>query len=187
MLTAQRDFDPVIARHSRGIGRAAAALFVYASWLGYHKNNQAVAERQIDRTRDVVTSMRSRCSKASNAASRRSKRSRPRHADERIAANEENFHNRSSGCDSSDQIKSVWIFDRHGTPWSTALAYPAPSIDFSDCRFIFQVQLGLNRDIRDLSRRSACWPGLLRRREPFFAPRISPPAAIPRRRKVSTA
>ena len=54
MLTAQRDSIRLL--HGILVASVAlpAALFVYASWLGYH-NNRAVADRQIDRTRDVVT------------------------------------------------------------------------------------------------------------------------------------
>ncbi|MEA2886599.1 MAG: two-component system, NtrC family, sensor kinase, partial [Bradyrhizobium sp.] len=54
MLTAQRDSIRLL--HGILVASVAlpAALFVYASWLGY-QNNQAVAERQIERTRDVVT------------------------------------------------------------------------------------------------------------------------------------
>src|SRR5947209_19024562 len=54
MLTAQRDSIRLL--HGILIASIAlpAALFAYASWLGYH-NTQAVADRQIDRTRDVVT------------------------------------------------------------------------------------------------------------------------------------
>src|ERR1700760_3545651 len=54
MLTAQRDSIRLL--HGILVASVAlpAALFIYASWLGY-QNNQAVADRQIERTRDVVT------------------------------------------------------------------------------------------------------------------------------------
>ena len=54
MLTAQRDSIRLL--HGILVASVAlpAALFVYASWLGY-QNNQVIADRQIDRTRDVVT------------------------------------------------------------------------------------------------------------------------------------
>jgi two-component system NtrC family sensor kinase len=53
--------------------------------------------------------------------------------DERIAANEENLHRRFQRlADSSEQIKSVWIFDKNGRALVNSLVYPAPTIDFSD-------------------------------------------------------
>jgi two-component system NtrC family sensor kinase len=66
-------------------------------------------------------------------------------SDERIAANEENLHRRFERlANSSEQIKSVWIFDRHGHALVNSLTYPAPSIDFSD-RDYFKAHI--DRDI----------------------------------------
>jgi two-component system NtrC family sensor kinase len=132
MLTAQRDSIRLL--HGILVASVAlpAALFVYASWLGY-QNNQLVADRQIDRTRDVVTEHALKVFESverSIAEINEVVRDMP---DERIAANEENLHRRLARlADSSEQIKSVWIFDRTGHALVNSLAYPAPSIDFTD-------------------------------------------------------
>jgi two-component system, NtrC family, sensor kinase len=132
MLTAQRDSIRLL--HGILVASVAlpAALFVYASWLGY-QNNQVIADRQIDRTRDVVTEHALKVFETverSIAEINEVVRDMPDH---RIAASEENLHNRLKRlADSSDQIKSVWIFDRTGRALVNSLAYPAPTIDFSD-------------------------------------------------------
>src|SRR3954453_4148484 len=132
MLAAQRDSIRLL----HGILVASVALpavvFVYASWLGYH-NNEAVAERQIDRTRDVVTEHALKVFETverSIAEIDEVVRDMP---DERIAANQESLHRRLERlADGSEQIKSLWVFDRNGRALVNSLAYPAPSIDFSD-------------------------------------------------------
>jgi two-component system NtrC family sensor kinase len=132
MLTAQRDSIRLL--HGILVASVAlpAALFVYASWLGY-QNNQAVADRQIDRTRDVVTEHALKVFETverSIAEINEVVRDMP---DQRIAANEENLHSRLKRlADSSDQIKSVWVFDKHGHALVNSLAYPVPTIDFFD-------------------------------------------------------
>src|SRR6201995_1595417 len=132
MLTAQRDSIRLL--HGILVASVALpdALFVYASWLGY-QNNQVIAERQIDRTRDVVTEHALKVFESverSIAEINEVVRDMP---DERITANEENLHRRFARlADSSEQIKSVWIFDRNGHALVNSLAYPAPTIDFSD-------------------------------------------------------
>jgi two-component system, NtrC family, sensor kinase len=132
MLTAQRDSIRLL--HGILIASIAlpAALFVYASWLGYH-NNQIIADRQIDRTRDVVTEHALKVFETverSIAEIDEVVRDMP---DERIAANQESLHRRFQRlADGSEQIKSLWIFDRNGRALVNSLAYPAPSIDFSD-------------------------------------------------------
>jgi two-component system NtrC family sensor kinase len=144
MLTAQRDSIRLL--HGILVASVAlpAVLFVYASWLGY-QNNQAVADRQIDRTRDVVTEHALKVFETverSIAEINEVVRDMP---DERIAANEENLHNRLKRlADSSDQIKSVWIFDRTGRALVNSLAYPAPTIDFSDRNYF---KAHVDRDI----------------------------------------
>jgi two-component system, NtrC family, sensor kinase len=144
MLTAQRDSIRLL----RGILVASvalpAALFVYASWLGY-QNNQVISDRQIDRTRDVVTEHALKVFETverSIAEINEVVRDMP---DSRISANEENLHLRFERlADSSEQIKSVWIFDKHGRALVNSLAYPAPTIDFSD-RDYFKAHI--DRDI----------------------------------------
>jgi two-component system NtrC family sensor kinase len=132
MLTAQRDSIRLL--HGILIASIAlpAALFAYASWLGY-QNNRVVAERQIDRTRDVVTEHALKVFEAverSIAEIDEVVRDMP---DERIAANEESLYRRFKRlADGSEQIKSIWIFERNGHALVNSLAYPAPSIDFSD-------------------------------------------------------
>src|SRR6267154_2806589 len=144
MLTAQRDSIRLLQGILVASVALPAALFVYASWLGY-QNNQAVADRQIDRTRDVVTEHALKVFESverSIAEINEVVRDMP---DERIAANEENLHRRFERlADSSKQIKSVWIFDKSGHALVNSLAYPAPTIDFSD-RDYFKAHL--DRDI----------------------------------------
>ena len=144
MLTAQRDSIRLL--HGILVASVAlpAALLVYASWLGY-QNNQVISDRQIDRTRDVVTEHALKVFETverSIAEINEVVRDMP---DDRISANEENLHRRFKRlADSSDQIKSVWIFDRHGHALVNSLVYPAPTIDFSD-RDYFKAHI--DRDI----------------------------------------
>src|SRR3954447_1846323 len=132
MLTAQRDSIRLLQGILVASVALPAALFIYASWLGY-QNNQVVAGRQIDRTRDVITEHALKVFESverSIAEINEIVRDMP---DDRIAANEENLHRRLKRlADSSEQIKSVWIFDKNGHALVNSLAYPAPSIDFSD-------------------------------------------------------
>jgi two-component system NtrC family sensor kinase len=144
MLTAQRDSIRLLQGILVASVALPAALFVYASWLGY-QNNQVIADRQIDRTRDVVTEHALKVFETverSIAEINEVVRDMP---DERIAANEESLHRRFERlADSSEQIKSVWIFDKHGRALVNSLAYPAPTIDFSD-RDYFKAHI--DRDI----------------------------------------
>ncbi len=143
MLTAQRDSIRLL--HGILVASVAlpAALFVYASWLGY-QNNQVIADRQIDRTRDVVTEHALKVFESverSIAEINEVVREMP---DERITANEESLHRRFERlADSSEQIKSLWIFDKHGHALVNSLTYPAPTIDFSD-RDYFRAHLDRN-------------------------------------------
>src|SRR6202000_501438 len=93
MLTAHRDSIRLL--HGILVASVAlpAALFVYASWLGY-QNNQVIADRQIDRTPDVVTEHALKVFESverSIAEINEVVRDMP---DDRIAANEENLHRR---------------------------------------------------------------------------------------------
>jgi two-component system NtrC family sensor kinase len=144
MLTAQRDSIRLL--HGILVASVAlpAALFVYASWLGY-QNNQVVAARQIDRTRDVLTEHALKVFETVERSIAEVNEVVRDMSDERIAANEENLHLRFKRlADNSDQIKSVWIFDRNGHALVNSLAYPAPTIDFSD-RDYFKAHI--DRDI----------------------------------------
>ena len=132
MLTAQRDSIRLL--HGILVASVALplALFVYASWLGYH-NNQVVAERQIDRTRDVVTEHALKVFETVERSIAEVNEVVRDMTDSRIAANERDLHNRFRRlADSSDEIKSIWIFDRTGRALVNSLAYPAPTVDFSD-------------------------------------------------------
>jgi two-component system NtrC family sensor kinase len=144
MLTAQRDSIRLL--HGILVASVAlpAVLFVYASWLGY-QNNQVISDRQIDRTRDVVTEHALKVFESverSIAEINEVVRDMP---DSRISANEENLHLRFERlADSSEQIKSAWIFDRSGHALVNSLTYPAPTVDFSD-RDYFKAHI--DRDI----------------------------------------
>jgi two-component system NtrC family sensor kinase len=144
MLTAQRDSIRLL--HGILVASIAlpAVLFIYASWLGY-QNNQVVADRQIDRTRDVLTEHALKVFESVERSIAEVNEVVRDMSDERIAANEENLHRRFERlADSSEQIKSVWIFDRYGHALVNSLTYPAPSIDFSD-RDYFKAHI--DRDI----------------------------------------
>jgi two-component system NtrC family sensor kinase len=144
MLTAQRDSIRLL--HGILVASVAlpAALFVYASWLGY-QNNQGVADRQIDRTRDVLTEHALKVFETVERSIAEVNEVVRDMSDERITANEENLHRRFERlADSSEQIKSVWVFDKHGHALVNSLVYPAPTIDFSD-RDYFKVHV--DRDI----------------------------------------
>src|SRR3954470_12898642 len=132
MLTAQRDSIRLLYGILVASVALPAALFVYASWLGYH-NNQLVSDRQIDRTRDVVTEHALKVFETVERSIAEVNEVVRDMSDERIAANEKNLHNRFKRlADGSDQIKSLWIFDKAGHALVNSLAYPAPTIDFSD-------------------------------------------------------
>src|SRR4051794_11136273 len=132
MLTTQRDSIRLL--HGILVASVAlpAVLFAYASWLGYH-NNRLIADRPIDRGRDVVTEHALKGFETVErgvAEINEVVRDMP---DERIAANEENLHRRFQRlADSSEQIKSLWIFDRNGRALVNSLTYPAPTLNFSD-------------------------------------------------------
>src|SRR5258707_13298882 len=93
MLTAQRDSIRLL--HGILVASVAlpAALFVYASWLGY-QNNQVVAERQIDRTRDVLTEHALKVFETVERSIAEVNEVVRDMSDERIAANQENLHRR---------------------------------------------------------------------------------------------
>src|SRR6195952_5551796 len=145
MLTAQRDSIRLL--HGILVASVAlpAALFVYASWLGY-QNNRVIADRQIDRTRDVVTEHALKVFETVERSIAEINEVVRDMSDERITANEENLHRRFERlADSSEQIKSVWIFSKKGRGLVNSLAYPASTIDFSD-RDYFKAHA--DRDIR---------------------------------------
>jgi two-component system NtrC family sensor kinase len=144
MLTAQRDSIRLLQGILVASVALPAALFVYASWLGY-QNNQVVADRQIDRTRDVLTEHALKVFETVERSIAEVNEVVRDMSDERIAANEENLHRRFERlANSSEQIKSVWVFDRYGHALVNSLTYPAPSIDFSD-RDYFKAHI--DRDI----------------------------------------
>ena len=132
MLRAQRDSIRLLQGVLVASVTVPLALFIYASWLGY-ENTEAVAERQIERTRDVVNEHALKVFETvehSIAEINEVIRDMP---DTQIYSNQENLHNRLKRlADNSAQVKSVWIFDKSGRALVNSLVYPAPGIDFSD-------------------------------------------------------
>jgi two-component system, NtrC family, sensor kinase len=143
MLTAQRDS----LRLLRAILVAAVvlpiALFSYASWLAY-RSNEAYADRQIDKTRDIITEHALKIFESverSIAEIREIVRDMP---DAQIRASEPSLHLRLKRlAENSEQIKSMWIFDNSGRTLVNSLAFPSPPLDLSD-RDYFKSQLGNN-------------------------------------------
>src|ERR1700709_2124619 len=127
MLTAQRDSIRLLHGILAASVALPAALFVYASWLGY-QNNQVVADRQIDRTRDVLTEHALKVFETVERSIAEVNEVVRDMSEDRIAANEENLHRRFERlANSSEQIKSVWVFDRYGRALVNSLTYPAPT------------------------------------------------------------
>jgi two-component system NtrC family sensor kinase len=109
-----------------------ALLFAIASWQSY-RTVRAVADRQIEQSRDVLTEHALKVFEAVERSIAETNEIIRQMSDAQIAENAERLHFRLKRlADDSTQIKSLWIFDRSGHALVNSLEYPSPSVDFSD-------------------------------------------------------
>jgi two-component system, NtrC family, sensor kinase len=132
----------ILAAHQQSIGvlrgvliacaTLPALLFAIASWQSY-RTVRAVADRQIEQSRDVLTEHALKVFEAvERSIAETNEMIRPM-SDAQIAENAERLHFRLKRlADESAQIKSLWIFDRSGHALVNSLEFPSPPIDFSD-------------------------------------------------------
>jgi two-component system NtrC family sensor kinase len=108
------------------------ALFLYAAWLGYD-SAQDVADRQIERTTDAINEHALKVFEAVERTVAEINEIIRGMSDAEITAEQSPLHERLQRlADGSSQIKSVWIFDRHGHALVNSLAFPVDTTDFSD-------------------------------------------------------
>jgi two-component system, NtrC family, sensor kinase len=132
MLTAQRHSIRLLKSVLVAAVALPIALFCFAAWQGY-KDDQKVAEAQIERSRDVLNEHALKVFEAVERSIAEINEVIRGMSDEEIAANQEKLHDRLERmASSSPEVKSYWIFDRNGLALVNSLGYPAPSIDFSD-------------------------------------------------------
>jgi two-component system, NtrC family, sensor kinase len=120
----------------RGVLIACATLppllFSIASWQSY-RTVRAVADRQIEQSRDVLTEHALKVFEAVERSIAETNEIVRHMSDAQIAENAERLHFRLKRlANESAQIKSLWIFDRSGHALVNSLEFPSPSIDFSD-------------------------------------------------------
>jgi two-component system, NtrC family, sensor kinase len=132
MLTAQRHSIRLL----KGLLVAAVVLptllFCVGSWLSFN-DHQRIAEREIERSRDVLNEHALRVFEAVERSIAEINEIIRGQSDEEISANDEKLHERLQRMvGSSPEIKSLWIFGQKGRALVNSLAYPAPTIDFSD-------------------------------------------------------
>ncbi|WP_022720852.1 hybrid sensor histidine kinase/response regulator [Rhodopseudomonas sp. B29] len=132
MLTAQRDSLRLLRAILVASVVLPLGLFSYAGWLAY-QTNQANAERQIEKSRDIVTEHALKTFEVverSLAEIGEVVRDMP---DDQISADEKVLHDRLKRlADGSEQIKSLWIFDRSGRTLVNSLFFPSPPGEFAD-------------------------------------------------------
>jgi two-component system NtrC family sensor kinase len=132
MLTAQR--QPIRLLQSVLVAAVAvpALLFCFAAWQAY-KNNEKVAEDQIDRSRDVLNEHALKVFEAVERSIAEINEIIRDMSDADISANQQTLHDRLERMvNSSPEVKSFWIFDPNGHALVNSLADPAPTVDFSD-------------------------------------------------------
>src|SRR3989440_2793657 len=144
MLTAQRQSIRLLQTVLAAAVAVPALLFCFAAWQAY-KNDEGVAEDQIERSRDVLNEHALKVFEAverSIAEINEIIRDMP---DQEISANQEKLHDRLQRMvSSSPEVKSFWIFDRNGRALVNSIGYPMPMVDFSD-RDYFKAHL--ERDV----------------------------------------
>ncbi|KIZ39466.1 MULTISPECIES: hybrid sensor histidine kinase/response regulator [Rhodopseudomonas] len=132
MLTAQRDSIRLLRAILVASVVLPAALFGYASWLAYD-NSQATADRQIEQTRDIITEHALKVFESVERSLAEINEIVRDLSDSEIAAREAALHQRLRRlARSSRQIKSLWVFDRHGKALVNSLSFPSGSLDYSD-------------------------------------------------------
>ncbi|ABE39431.1 hybrid sensor histidine kinase/response regulator [Rhodopseudomonas pseudopalustris] len=141
MLTAQRDSLRLLRAILIASAVLPVALFGYAAWLAY-RSNDASADGQIDKTRDIITEHALKIFESVERSIAETGEVIRDMTDDQIRANEGALHarlNRLVG--GSDQIKSMWIFDKDGQTLVNTLLYPSPRTQFSD-RDYFKAHVG---------------------------------------------
>ncbi len=132
MLTAQRQSIRLLQSVLVAAVAVPALLFCFAAWQSY-KNNEIVAEDQIDRSRDVLNEHALKVFEAVGRSIAEINEIIRDMSDTEISANQEKLHHRLERMvNSSTEVKSFWIFDRVGHALVNSLSYPAPGVDFSD-------------------------------------------------------
>jgi len=132
MLKAQRDSIRLLRAVLVAAVVLPVALFGYASWLAYH-NNETITERQIDQTRDVLTEHALKVFESVERSLAEINEMIRDADDAQILENQAPLHQRLERiAEGSEQIKSLWIFDRHGRALANSMAYPSVPIDLSD-------------------------------------------------------
>jgi len=141
MLTAQRDSLRLLRAILIASVVLPIALFSYAAWLAYRSNDDS-ADRQIDKTRDIVTEHALKIFESVERSIAETGEIIRGMTDDQIRANEGVLHERLKRlADGSEQIKSMWIFDKNGRTLVNSLLYPSPPTDFSD-RDYFKAHVG---------------------------------------------
>jgi two-component system NtrC family sensor kinase len=140
MLTAQRDSLRLLRAILVASVILPAALFGYAGWLAYRSNEDS-AERQIDKTRDIVNEHALKIFESVERSIAETSEIIRGMSDDQIRANESMLYDRLKRlADGSEQIKSMWIFDKHGRALVNSILFPSPPENFSD-RDYFQAHL----------------------------------------------
>jgi two-component system NtrC family sensor kinase len=132
MLTAQRDSIRLLRWVLAASVVLPLTLFIGANWVGY-ANNAAVADRQIDQSRDIVTEHALKVFETVERSLAEVNEIVRDMSDSQISANEaELFARFKRLADSSDQLKSIWLFDRTGHTLANSMLFPTPTTDLSD-------------------------------------------------------
>ncbi|MBI5130128.1 MAG: response regulator [Rhodopseudomonas palustris] len=141
MLTAQRDSLRLLRAILIASVILPIALFSYAAWLAYRSNDDS-ADRQIDKTRDIVTEHALKIFESVERSIAETGEIIRGMTDDQIRASEGVLHERLKRlADSSEQIKSMWIFDKNGRTLVNSLLDPSSPADFSD-RDYFKAHVG---------------------------------------------
>jgi two-component system NtrC family sensor kinase len=140
MLNAQRDSLQLLRAILIASVVLPIALFSYASWLSY-RTNDANADRQIDKTRDIITEHALKIFESVQRSIAETAEIVRDMSDDEIRAAQPALHERLKRLvDGSEQIKSMWIFDRTGRPLVNTMQFPSPGTDLSD-RDYFRVHV----------------------------------------------
>ncbi|RJF73984.1 hybrid sensor histidine kinase/response regulator [Rhodopseudomonas palustris] len=132
MLTAQRDSLRLLRAILLASVILPAALFSYAAWLAYRSNEDS-AERQIDKTRDIVTEHALKIFESVERSIAETAEIIRGMSDDQIRAEQSVLHDRLKRLsDGSEQIKSMWIFDKDGQALVNSILYPSPPGSFAD-------------------------------------------------------
>jgi two-component system NtrC family sensor kinase len=132
MLKAQRDSFRLLRAVLVAALVLPVLLFGYASWLAYH-NNETTTDRQIDQTRDVLTEHALKVFESVERSLAEINEMIRDADDAQITENEAQLHQRLKRIsESSEQIKSLWIFDRQGHALVNSMTYPSAAIELSD-------------------------------------------------------